>query len=70
MKGKESGANVGGQDNFRDTILQLFEKADESTRMDLYMTYRDMRESFAEVEGTPSDRSPRADRASHSGTLP
>ena len=46
-----------------DTIIHLYQEADESTRLDLYMAYRDMRESFFRVEGAASDRSPEADRA-------
>jgi hypothetical protein len=69
MKGKESGANVSRQDNFRDTILQLFERADESTRMDMYMTYRDMRESFERVERSASPRFLDPDLARQPGNL-
>jgi len=64
MKSKPSDAKVPKvhrQGSFNDTILQLFERADESTRMDMYMTYRDMRESFEMVEVSTSPWSAGAD---------
>jgi hypothetical protein len=39
-----------GQGSFSGTILEAFEKADESARMDMYLTYRDLRERFEEIE--------------------
>ncbi len=35
---------------FAGEILELFERADEPERIDMYMTYRDLREQFEEVE--------------------
>ncbi len=41
---------TGMPDTFAGEILELFETADEPERMDMYMTYRDLREQFKEVE--------------------
>ncbi len=43
------------QDTFAGEILEFYERSDESTRMDMYMTYRDLRERFERIEAsTPS----------------
>ena len=34
------------QDTINSSILELYESADESAWMDMYMTYRDLRERF------------------------
>lgn len=47
MKGEINTAGIGEKDSLRDTILKLYERSDESKRMDMYMMYRDMRESFS-----------------------
>jgi len=57
MNGKASGAKISESESSGYTILQLFEEADESTRMDMYMSYRNMRESFERVEASTSPRS-------------
>ena len=38
------------QDTFAGEILEFYEWADEPERIDMYMTYRDLREQFEEVE--------------------
>lgn len=58
-----STAKRGKKITLSDTILRLYQEADESTRLDLYMAYRDMRESFIRMEGAASDRSPETDLA-------
>lgn len=58
-----SAAKRGKKITLSDTILRLYQEADESTRLDLYMAYRDMRESFIRMEGAASDRSPETDLA-------
>ncbi len=58
-----STARRGKKIPFSDTILRLYQEADESSRLDLYMAYRDMRESFVRVEGATPDRSRETDRA-------
>jgi len=37
------------QESFNGMILEAYERADESTRMDMYMAYRDLRECFDET---------------------
>ena len=41
---------TGMPDTFAGEILELYETADEPERMDMYMTYRDLRERFEEIE--------------------
>ena len=41
------------QDSFDQEVLETYERADESARMDMYMTYRDMRERFERIETNP-----------------
>ena len=70
MKSKPSDAKVPKvhrQGSFNDTILQLFERADESTRMDMYMTYRDMRASFEMVEASTTAKPVDADPGCRNG---
>ena len=38
------------QDTFAGEILEFYERADEPERIDMYMTYRDLREQFEGVE--------------------
>jgi hypothetical protein len=45
-----------GQDSFNQEILETYKKSDESTRMDMYMTYRDLRERFEKIEINPETR--------------
>ena len=41
--------------SFTSEILELYERTDESARMDMYMTYRELRERFDRIEAsTPS----------------
>jgi hypothetical protein len=61
MKSQVSDAKLSGLSSSRDTILKLYEGADESTRMDMYMTYRDMRASFEMVEASTAARPLEAD---------
>ena len=42
--------DTGEQDAFTAEVLELYEWADETTRMDLYMTHRDLRERFDRIE--------------------
>ena len=44
------------QNSFDQEVLETYERADESARMDMYMTYRDMRERFERVETNPEMR--------------
>jgi hypothetical protein len=44
-----------GQDSFNGTILEAYERADESTRMDMYMTYRELRERFEKIEASSAE---------------
>ena len=41
------------QDSFDQEVLETYESADESARMDMYMTYRDMRDRFERIETNP-----------------
>jgi hypothetical protein len=48
---------TGMPDTFAGEILELYETADEPERMDMYMTYRDLRERFEEIEASSIKRS-------------
>ena len=37
-------------DTINNSILEIYQRADDSERMDMYMTYRDLREQFEEIE--------------------
>lgn len=41
---------TGGQENVAVEILELYEKANETARLDMYMTHRDLREKFDRIE--------------------
>ena len=41
------------QDSFDQEVLETYERADESARMDMYMTYRELRERFEKIEANP-----------------
>ena len=43
---------TGMPDTFAGEILEVYQEADESERMDMYMTYRDLRERFEEIEAS------------------
>jgi len=40
------------QDTFAGEILEFYERADEPERIDMYMTYRDLRERFEKFEAS------------------
>jgi hypothetical protein len=42
----------GRQDSFNQGVLEAYKRSDESARMDMYMTYRDLREQFGEIEAS------------------
>ena len=46
-----------GPDSLIAEILELYEGASESTRMDIYMTYRELREDFEEIEASSAEAS-------------
>ncbi len=50
MENKHYIIETGMPDTFAGEILELYETADEPERMDMYMTYRDLREGFEEIE--------------------
>jgi len=50
MKTRNHIVETGAQDGFTAEILELYEWADETTRMNLYMTHRDLRERFDRIE--------------------
>jgi hypothetical protein len=67
MKSQVSAAKASRPSSSRDTILQLYEGADESMRMDMYMTYRDMRASFEMVEASITAKPVDADPGCRNG---
>jgi hypothetical protein len=67
MKSQVSAAKASRPSSSRDTILQLYEGADESMRMDMYMTYRDMRASFEMVEASTTAKPVDADPGCRNG---
>lgn len=42
-----------GQDSFDQEVLETYKRSDESARMDMYMTYRELRERFEKIEANP-----------------
>jgi len=44
-------------DSFDQEVLETYERADESTRMDMYMTFRELREEFEEIEACTGEQS-------------
>lgn len=44
-----------GPDNLIAEILELYERASESARMDIYMTYRELRDRFERIEASPTE---------------
>ena len=42
-----------GQDSFDQEVLETYKRSDESARMDMYMTYRELRERFERIEANP-----------------
>jgi hypothetical protein len=50
MESKNYILETSGQDSFTGEILEFYERSDESDRMDMYMTYRDLREQFERIE--------------------
>ena len=41
------------QDSFDQEVLETYKRSDESARMDMYMTYRELRERFEKIEVNP-----------------
>ena len=37
-------------ESFAAEVLEIYERAGESTRMDMYMTYRELRKDFNRIE--------------------
>ncbi len=53
MENRNCIIETGMPDTFAGEILELYETSDESTRMDMYMTYRELRERFERIETNP-----------------
>jgi hypothetical protein len=43
------------QDSFNQEVLETYKRSDESARMDMYMTYRELRERFERIEASPAE---------------
>ena len=43
------------QNSRNGSILEIYQRAVESERMDMYMTYRDLRERFEEIEDSSAE---------------
>ena len=55
MENKNYIIETRGRGSFTSEILELYERTDESARMDMYMTYRELRERLDRIEAsTPS----------------
>jgi len=39
-----------GRESFEEQVLEAYKSSDESARMDIYMTYRELREEFEKLE--------------------